>query len=155
MGSYSNKWTFSATVTTLAAMADFQISPKAMGDTLIWSGQQGAAFFATSAATGAAATFVAALVKQGVIIAERTITVTPTTIRSDALSGGSGRYVCTVAVTGGVDNKMDLIGATSNSSGQSGPGLSGSDDGASWLLGCTALGGLTDVEMFVATTAVV
>lgn len=152
MGSYSQTVTFDAVTTELADMV--QINPSGTGgDSLRRGGVQAAAFFASSVGTGAAATLLAVLVRQGEVLAVREIEVTPTVYRVGSdVAGGSGDYVCDVEVVGGLANKLDLLGATCNSSGQSRPGLTGCEDGAAWLLGCKDLGDLDSLRVRFVTT---
>lgn len=142
--------TFSGTATALSAMTEVD-----MGDAgaQFPGGTAGLRVFATSTGTGSAATVEFVLVEKGVRLAVFPATVTPTAYRGDA-AGTGGSYLCTVAFTEGGTSKLDLLGAYPKN-GVIGPGLDGDDAGATWMVGCSALGGTTALTLRLAPTGVV
>lgn len=110
----------------------------------------GVRVFARSTANGGAGTIELVLVRKGVRLAVFPATVTATAYRSDA-AGTGGSYICTVSFTATSSDKLDLLGMEEYA-GLCGPGLSGDDAGACWMIGCSSLGGLTNLTLELATT---
>lgn len=144
--------TFDAVTTALADMHRI-VGPR-LGDGLVPTGPQVARFLVTSAASGNG-TLLAVLAKKGKAIDVVQGTVTATAFRDTTnVVSGSGRYICTVAWSTTNNNKLDLLGHVEGQMGIAGPGLDGQSEGASWLLGLSAIGTMSDVEVHVAITQV-
>lgn len=142
--------TFSSTAT---ALSDLTVVDMADGDPTFAGGYGGLRVFASSTATGGAATVEFVLVEKGVRLATFPATVTPSAYRANA-AGTGGSYLCDVVFAEGGTSKLDLFGAYGRN-GQIGPGLNGDDQGACWMVGCSSLGGTTALTLRLAKTVVV
>ena len=143
--------TFNAFTAASSSLADYQIL-----DALPNSkpgGNDFARFFANGNHASGTATLELVLVKKGVVVASFTATVTATARRT-AADNGSGNYLSTVSFAETGTSTIDLLGCTAGPSGKVGaPGLTYlNDDGAVWMLGCTALTNFTSLVVNAAVS---